>query len=143
MDYFIKKAANYAKEYPYTAMDGTCTENLKERKEVHSTGHEMVKKNNVDALKEALVQWPVSVAIDASGMAFNMYKGGIFPETSCKKMLDHAVQVVGWGTEKNQEYWIVRNSWGPSWGEEGYIRFEIVSGKGTCGIQKGPSLIHM
>lgn len=71
MDYFIAKPANYGKEYPYTAMDGTCNENLRERKEVHSTGHEMVRKNNVDALKEALVQWPVSVAIDAGGMAFN------------------------------------------------------------------------
>jgi len=70
MDYFISKPANYEADYPYTAMDGVCSEKLHTTK-VHSAGHVAVHKNDVDALKEALEQWPVSVAIDASGMAFN------------------------------------------------------------------------
>jgi len=54
--------------------------------------------------------------------------------------LDHATNVVGWGDDATYGgYWIMRNSWGTTWGEEGYMRMSIVEGEGICGIQKQPS----
>jgi len=67
-----------------------------------------------------------------------MYKTGIFNSVECGNELDHATNVVGWGIEDGQEYWIMRNSWGTGWGEQGYIRIEIQEGDGICGIQMQP-----
>ncbi|CAM4941161.1 unnamed protein product [Rotaria socialis] len=74
---------------------------------------------------------PLSVALDAEMLQF--YHKGIFNPVFCNpKNLDHAVLLVGWGKEGSKPYWIVKNSWGAKWGEEGYFR--ILRGKGTCGI---------
>jgi C1A family cysteine protease len=66
------------------------------------------------------------------------YTGGIVTSSTCSgTSLDHAITAVGWGSESGQEYYIVRNSWGTSWGESGYIRIATQeSGKGVCGIQQ-------
>ncbi len=74
---------------------------------------------------------PLSVALNAEMLQF--YHKGVFNPILCNpKNLDHAVLLVGWGKEDSKLYWIVKNSWGPSWGEQGYFR--ILRGKGTCGI---------
>ena len=76
----------------------------------------------------------VSIAIDASNWSFQLYSGGIYDESSCSSTsLDHAVGLVGYGTEGSTPYWIVRNSWGTSWGENGYIRM-IKDKKNQCGV---------
>jgi len=80
------------------------------------------------------------VAIQADKRVFQTYQSGIFSDTSCGTRLDHATNVVGWGTSSaGVEYWIMRNSWGKSWGDKGYMMLEIVSGKGICGIQMEPN----
>jgi C1A family cysteine protease len=87
-------------------------------------------------MKAALQQQPLSVAIQADKPVFQMYHSGIFSNVKCGTQLDHAVMVVGWGEENGQEYWIMRNSWGTTWGELGYMRVAIQEGsKGVCGIQ--------
>jgi C1A family cysteine protease len=83
----------------------------------------------------AIALGPVSVAIEADTMAFQFYSGGVFNNAKCGTNLDHGVAAVGYGVENGTKYYIVRNSWGASWGEKGYIRIAAVDGDGICGIQ--------
>ena len=86
---------------------------------------------------DAVAVQPVSVGVDAAGFRFQAYKSGVF-DGECGTNLDHATLVVGYGTDAdtNQEYWIMKNSWGSSWGDEGYMRLVIPGdGPGQCGIQ--------
>lgn len=102
-------------------------------------GHMKIHSNSPDAMKDALTWWPISVAIQANKPTFQNYRGGLYDDTSCGTRLDHATLVVGWGKEGGSEYWIMKNSWGKTWGEQGYMRLKVVSGNGICGIQKQPS----
>uniref|UniRef100_A0A2P2KWT8 Uncharacterized protein n=1 Tax=Rhizophora mucronata TaxID=61149 RepID=A0A2P2KWT8_RHIMU len=122
-------------DYPYLGRDGRCDPYRRNAKVVTIDDYDDVPVNNEQALKNAVAQQPVSVAIEAKGRAFQFYVSGIFTG-KCGTQLDHGVTAVGYGTENGKDYWIVKNSWGSSWGEEGYIRMErnIASHTGKCGI---------
>jgi KDEL-tailed cysteine endopeptidase len=124
--------------YPYTAKDGTCQYSSSNNTGVKTTGWVAVTSDSPDAMKAALVNNPMSVSIQANQLSFQLYTSGIFTNTNCGTNLDHATNVVGWGTSNGMDYWIMRNSWGTSWGMSGYMELEIVSGPGLCGIQMGP-----
>ncbi|KAI3445956.1 hypothetical protein Pfo_002621 [Paulownia fortunei] len=123
-------------DYPYRAHDGTCDNYRKNANVVSIDTYEDVPENDEQALKKAVANQPVSVAIEAGGRAFQLYHSGVFTG-HCGTDLDHGVVAVGYGTEKGKDYWIVRNSWGSSWGEKGYIRLErnvANTTTGKCGI---------
>jgi cathepsin L len=114
--------------YPYTARDGTC-------KDVPSvstiSGYKDVQQGSESALATALQGRPVSIAIEADQSSFQFYKSGVF-KGPCGKQLDHGVLLVGQGTDGGVNYWRVKNSWGTTWGDAGYIR--IIQGSNMCGL---------
>ena len=129
------------KDYPYRGRDGRCDQNRKNARVVSIDGYEDVPTNDEKSLKKAVANQPVSVAIEAGGRAFQLYQSGVFTGL-CGTDLDHGVVAVGYGTEDGVDYWIVRNSWGPNWGENGYIRLEqnvANTSTGKCGIAIEPS----
>jgi len=79
----------------------------------------------------------MSVTVAAESSYFMGYTGGIVNTPNCGTQLDHAIAGVGYGVENGQQYYIIRNSWGPTWGEKGYIRIAAQkTGPGVCGIQQ-------
>ena len=128
--------------YPYTSgtgTRGTCNAAKEAAAVVTVTGHVDVASGDEDALKSAVAQQPVSVAIEADQSVFQLYKSGVLDSTSCGTNLDHGVLLVGYGSDSSSgmDYWKVKNSWGTTWGEEGYIR--MVRGSNMCGIATQPS----
>ncbi|CAO2161362.1 unnamed protein product [Urochloa humidicola] len=125
--------------YPYLMEEGTCQQRghghrpESEEQVVTISGYEDVPRNNEQALLKALAHQPVSVAIEASGRSFQFYAGGVF-DGPCGTALDHGVAAVGY----DHDSIIVKNSWGTTWGEKGYIRMRRGTGKrhGLCGINK-------
>ena len=89
------------------------------------------------ALMTAIAQQPVSIAIEADQRDFQLYESGVFTG-KCGTTLDHGVLVVGYGTENNNDYYLVKNSWGTTWGDQGYIKLgrgpQYNDGQGQCGI---------
>jgi len=123
--------------YPYTAKsDFTNCKAKGCAAAAKITGYQDVASGNENALLTAVNLGPVSVAIEADQSVFQLYAGGVFDNPQCGTTLDHGVLVVGYGTD-NLDYWNVKNSWGQSWGEKGYIR--IIRGKNMCGIAQEPS----
>jgi len=128
MQYGIKEGMTTEEKYPYTGEAGKCSYNssqalyrFKDYRSVNGTEADMIA-----ALNDI---GPLSVGVDATLWQF--YFGGIF-SFLCGKSLNHGVLLVGYGVHNNKEYWLIKNSWGPSWGEKGYIR--LVREKDKCGV---------
>jgi len=137
---YIKEVGGVMNEsdYPYVGKDTPCSAD-ESKFAVAIDGVKVSETGNEQALMETVKSGAVSIGIDASNVSFQLYDGGIYDEPKCQShLLDHGVVLVGYGSEDGTGYWIVRNSWGSSWGEEGYIRV-LRDGTNLCGICSSPS----
>ncbi|KAH7440307.1 hypothetical protein KP509_04G100700 [Ceratopteris richardii] len=126
--------------YPYSSYSGisaACNTGLEQYKSVSIDGYADVTPYSEEALMEAVSKQPVSVAIEASAWDFQLYAEGVYNGTCSSDPYDinHGVLLVGYGSDNGVNYWIVKNSWGSSWGDGGYIRM-IRNGSpfGICAI---------
>lgn len=71
------------------------------------------------------------------------YSGGIISDATCGTKINHGVLAVGYGYENGMEYYLVKNSWGTQWGDNGYVKIAIVEGEGICGIQSYPVTVEL
>jgi len=130
--------------YPYKGVDGHCSFNTTNVGASITSFKRIKSGDEKQLLKEVAKIGPISVGIDASRPSFHLYKEGIYYEKTCSSTkLDHGVLVVGYGEDKNEnkengEYWIVKNSWGPTWGMKGYINMSR-NKDNNCGIATDPS----
>lgn len=127
--------------YPYEGVQGKCRYN-KENAGGEDIGYVDIPAGSEHHLKQALAtQGPVAVAIDASQQSFQFYSSGVYDEPECSsEQLDHGVLAVGYGTDEQtgEHYYIVKNSWSPTWGDQGYIKMS--RGKNNqCGIASSAS----
>jgi C1A family cysteine protease len=128
-------------DYPYTSgttkSSGTCETTCSVVSDSKITQFVDVKANSDNDMMQALNQQPVSIAIEADQKDFQLYKSGVF-SGSCGTKLDHGVLVVGYGTENGSDYYLVKNSWGTVWGDNGYIKLgrgsQYNNGAGQCGM---------
>ncbi|XP_059224580.1 cathepsin L [Stomoxys calcitrans] len=128
------------KSYPYEGIDDSCHFD-KASIGATDTGFVDIPQGNEEMLMKAVATMgPVSVAIDASQESFQFYREGVYIEPNCNaENLDHGVLVVGYGTDKNgQDYWLVKNSWGTTWGDNGYIKMAR-NQQNQCGIATASS----
>jgi len=119
--------------YPYTAKDGTCK---KVAAAATISSYKDVQAGSESGLMSAVNMQPVSIAIEADQSGFQHYRSGVFTGP-CGKNLDHGVLLVGYGTDSGVDYWRVKNSWGASWGDSGYIRLK--RGSDLCGLADAAS----
>eukprot|EP00066_Takifugu_rubripes_P023646 XP_011612912.1 PREDICTED: cathepsin L1-like [Takifugu rubripes] len=134
-DYVVNNGLESTITYPYTSVDTQPCYYDSRLAVAHIKDYRFIPKGDEQALADAVATiGPITVAIDASHSSFLFYSSGIYEESNCNpNNLSHAVLLVGYGSEGGQDYWLIKNSWGPSWGEGGYMRL-IRDGKNPCGI---------
>lgn len=113
------------KSYPYHGDDESCSYNKSNIGASIKSVVNITKYNMTELVNAIGIIGPVSVAIDASDPTFQFYRGGIYTSTLCSpESLDHAVLAIGYGITSNRtKYFIIKNSWGMDWGEEGFMYF--------------------
>lgn len=141
--YIIEKGQCSLSSYPYTSgtgQSGSCKTSCSPVAKLTSCSD--VKPNDQLSLKAAVAKQPVSIAIEADTKYFQSYSSGILTSTSCGTNLDHGVLITGYGSENGIDYWMVKNSWSTSWGDQGYVkiaRSSSTNDQGICGIAMQPS----
>ncbi len=128
--------------YPYTSGNGSNAPCVSGQTLVTGSAPSSftdVTTGSVSALMSAVAQQPVSIAFQANQLAFQSYSSGVLTGR-CGQNLDHGVLAVGYGTDASTglDYWKVKNSWGTTWGEGGYILIER-SNADLCGVLDAPS----
>jgi C1A family cysteine protease len=143
---WIKSNGGIATEedYPYTSGAGSvpaCDSSVSTVSGSAPSSFTDVQAGSVSAMMSAVAQQPVSIAIQADQRSFQHYTSGVLTD-GCGQQLDHGVLAAGYGTENGVDYWLVKNSWGPTWGDAGYIKIER-SDANLCGVLSSASYPNM
>jgi len=135
-EYVVSNGVTTEKAYPYKARATSCHYNRKDAVATISSYRD-IEQGNEQALTAALAEHgPIAIAIDASHLSFQFYGGGIYSPWLCSSTnLDHGVLAVGYGTDdkSGKDYYIVKNSWGTTWGMDGYL-YMVRNNKNKCGV---------
>jgi len=140
-EYIIKnKGVDTEASYPYTATtQKKCLYSIQNVGATISSYKDIAKDSEADLQTAVATVGPISVAIDANHNSFQLYKSGVYYEPACSATsLDHGVLAVGYGTSGTSDYWLVKNSWGTTWGIDGYIQMSR-NRKNNCGIATSAS----
>lgn len=136
-EYIIKNQGITTEDnYPYQESQQTCSSTRPVAATI--SGYETLPRDDEKSLLKAVSKQPVSVAINGHEAAFKQYRGGIF-DGDCGTQLTHAVTIVGYGmSEEGTKYWLLKNSWGQTWGENGYMRIkrDAELPEGMCGLAR-------
>jgi len=125
--------------YPYTAQTGDCQFNPANIGSCTVLNYTDVISGSESDLVNAIVIEPIATAIDASQPTFQFYSSGIYYDSSCSSTeLDHGVLIIGYGSQNGQDYYLVQNMWGTTWGTQGYILMSRNRGN-NCGIATSAS----
>ena len=128
-----------AVDYPYNsdyAERGECKYDEAKATSCQVDSYTYADSGDIDMMKKALSHQPIGTSFDAACQTLQFYNSGVWDDETCDPaVLNHAVTLVGYGSEKGGDYWIAKNSWGSSWGEDGYFRVAIKPGAGIAGIQ--------
>lgn len=128
--------------YGYKAVRGSCAYTaskalVETAGTAADTGDYVRVEGTIAAIKAAIAQQPVSVAIQADTSVFQTYTSGVITSAECGTNIDHAVAAVGYGTDPVAgDYYLVRNSWNTTWGDQGYVKIGAAEGLGICGINQ-------
>jgi len=138
-EYVIEKGGMCtSRDYKFTGYDQHCKSRRCGRRIGKIRDYGIVIRDNEVALREAVAQGPVAIAIEADADAMQFYDKGILTTRSCGTNVDHAVTIVGYGEDKGMKYWKIKNSWSSDWGEGGFMRLCRECGRngktGECGI---------
>jgi cathepsin L len=136
-DYTKTAGITTESNYPYRGSTGTCDTSKIQPVAFNDGYAELTTNNYTELVTAAGTKGPIAISIAAGGFTFQFYGGGVL--SNCNDyVMDHAVQLVGYGTDSGKDYWLVRNSWG-NWGEKGYIRMQRYGeGNEPCGTDKRP-----
>ncbi|CAO2837285.1 unnamed protein product [Amaranthus hypochondriacus] len=124
--------------YPYKGVQGKCMETSLRygSQKVRINDYQLVPSNDENALLQAVSQQPVAVRVDSSGL--RSYKGGVYDGQGCGNTLNHEITIIGYGTDQNGvDYWLAKNQWGTTWGENGFARLQ--RGLNVCGLAIQPA----
>ncbi|XP_077405380.1 cathepsin S, ortholog 1 isoform X1 [Vanacampus margaritifer] len=133
--YIIRnRGVDSEKSYPYEHQNGKCRYSAR-GKAGYCSSFSALPWGDERALQAAVARvGPLAVAVNAMLPSFHLYRGGIYDDPDCNaKLINHAVLLVGYGSDDGRHFWLLKNSWGPAWGEDGFIRI-IRNKKNACGI---------
>ena len=136
---FAESGITTAASYPYRARPGSCRSSTPV---LQVASYLQIASNDEVALATAVAMQPIAIGVEADSSVFQFYKSGVVTSTSCGTTLNHALLIVGYGTENGIPYWLCKNSWGRVWGDVGYIKIGrslTSNGKpGVCGVASYP-----
>jgi len=136
---FIDSYDNYPYVSGNTQRAGTCVADSSDSVGTINTCGATVKNSESDLQAAIAEQGVTGIAIDAGGIGFQLYSGGVYTSSTCSSTrLNHAVTAVGYGSDNGSPYWTVKNSWGTAWGDAGYILMAR-NNNNMCGVAATPA----